>query len=214
MPDHVYIAVEGPIGVGKTTLARLLAQEFSAHLILEGVEENPFLESFYRDQERYGLETQMFFLLSRWRQQRDIVEQALLQHISVVCDYLLAKDRIFGQLTLKPDERDVHARVYALLEESLPRPDLVIYLQAEGQALVDRVAQRDRPFERAMPSDYLEAVRRAYEIFFATYRDTRLLAVDTNHLDFAGDEEALAEVLSRVRSALRKGVYQPALLDL
>lgn len=214
MPDHVYIAVEGPIGVGKTTLARLLAHEFSAHLILEGVEENPFLSGFYQDQERYALQTQMFFLLSRWRQQRDVVEQALLDRTSLVCDYLLAKDRIFGRLTLKPDERDVHGRIYALLEESLPRPDLVVYLQAHGGVLGERVAQRDRPFERAMPGDYLEAVRAAYETFFATYQDARLLAIDTGHLDFVADPEGQTEVLARVRSALRKGVHQPALLDL
>lgn len=213
MSQQPYVAVEGPIGVGKTTLARVLAAELDASLALEAVEENPFLAHFYREPEVYAFQTQAFFLLSRWRQQRELAEAGILERRAAVADYLLAKDRIFAGLTLKGLELDLHGRIFSLLEQVIPTPSLVVYLQADTQLLLERIALRDRPFERQMSADYLQRVRRAYEAFFATYRAAPVLAVDTNRLNLVSDGQAAAEILGRVRSALQHGVHQRALPD-
>ncbi len=196
-----YIVVEGVIGAGKSTLARLLAQPFHAEALLEVVEENPFLQSFYGDRARYAFQTETFFLLSRYRQQQSIVQPTVEQH-NLVSDYLFAKNRIFARLNLQGDEWDLFLQLYGALSERVPKPDLVVYLQAGVDTLMGRIAKRDRSFERKMDRDYIVRLRDAYEDFFARYRETRVLSIETDELDLVRDVHARSFVLATVRSAL------------
>ena len=196
-----YIAIEGVIGVGKTTLARMLHEQLGGTLLLEVVEENPFLKDFYRDRKRYAFQTQIFFLLSRYRQLRETLIEGL-RNGKVISDYLFHKDRIFARLNLDGDEWDLYTRVYEALIERLPRPDLVIYLRASTDVLMYRIALRDRPFERGMDRSYIEALRQAYEAFFARYDESPLLILDADRLDFVYREEDREAVLEQVREAL------------
>ncbi len=207
MKRTFYIAVEGPIGVGKTTLARLLSEALHTELLLEVFEENPFLPRFYADRERYAFQTQIFFLLSRYRQQRDVIPR-VLQHSPLVSDYLFAKDRIFAHLNLKGDELAVYEQLHRALAERIPAPDLVVYLKANTDVLLERIAFRDRPYERNMSREYLDALRQAYEAFFATYTEAPVLTIDTNHLNLVSDPDARAQVIGRVRAALEEGAVE------
>ncbi|MBN1483601.1 MAG: deoxynucleoside kinase [Chloroflexia bacterium] len=200
----MFIVIEGVIGVGKTTLSRLLQPHFEAELLLEIVEENPFLPRFYQDQARYAFQTQMFFLLSRYRQQRITVPEAL-QQSSLISDYLLDKDRIFAQLTLEGDEWWMYQRLYEILDERLVRPTLVVYLRAGLDVLMGRIAMRDRSFERSMPRDYIERLRLTYEDFFGGYDAAPLLSIDTNALDYVHKPQDLQTVLGAVRTMLQQG---------
>ncbi len=208
-----YVAIEGPIGVGKTTLARILGDAFGAEVLLEVFEENPFLSDFYADRERYAFQTQIFFLLSRYRQQSRVVP-ATLERNPLVSDYLFAKDRLFAHINLRGDELRVYEQLYVALSERIITPDLVVYLRASTDVLMQRIALRDRPYERAMPRDYIEEVRQAYERFFSTYGEAPLLALDTDNLDFVRHPEDRAEIIGRVRAALDQGTFQPALPEM
>lgn len=203
---HVFIAIEGVIGVGKTTLARLMQPHFDSDLLLEIVEENPFLSSFYGDRARYAFQTQIFFLLSRYRQQR-VAVPAALQRRNLIGDYLLEKDRIFARLNLSGDEWEMYERLYEILADRTIKPDLVIYLRARLDVLMGRIAQRDRAFERSMEIDYIESLRQVYESFFAEYDRTPLLSIDTNDLDYVHRPADLQVVLGAVRTMLLEG-YQ------
>jgi deoxyguanosine kinase len=209
-PSHppLYIAVEGVIGVGKTTLARLLGPIFDGEVMLEVFEENPFLKDFYADRARYAFQVQIFFLLSRYQQQRR-------NHGArrVVSDYMFAKDRLFAELNLSGDELTLYSGVYAALIEKVRRPDLVVYLWADVDTLMQRIALRDRPYERNMPRAYIAALADGYERFFSGTRDAPVLRVDTRALNTVGDPAALAEVAGRIRAALDVGTYQPPLLE-
>ena len=163
-----YIVVEGVIGVGKSTLARLLVRPFAAETLLEVVEENPFLHDFYVDRARYAFQTETFFLLSRYRQQQAIVQPAVGAR-NLVSDYLFAKNRLFAGLNLHGDEWDLFLQLYHTLSERVPKPDLVVYLQADVDTLMTRIVQRDRPFERNMDRAYIEQLHDAYARFFAGY---------------------------------------------
>ena len=188
------MAIEGVIGVGKTTLATLLAKKWSAHLKLEVVEENPFLESFYQDMRGYAFQTQLFFLLSRHKQQSDLKQYDLFME-RVVSDYLFAKDRIFANITLDDNELALYKRLADLLERDVPKPDVVVYLQASVEALMDRIRRRGREFERDMSREYIETLNEAYNYFFFHYKDTPLIVVNTNDIDFVestADFEELA----------------------
>lgn len=207
MSENVYIAIEGAIGVGKTTLARLIRDEFDAELLLEVFEENPFLTDFYTDRERYAFQTQIFFLLSRYRHQQQVVP-ATLQRSSLISDYTFAKDRLFAHLNLKDDELEMYERVHTIMAEKIPVPDLVVYLRADTDALMERIAVRDRTYERGIDRDYLDQVRRAYERFFAEYTTAPVLPIDTNELNYVRAPKALSYVVSHIRSALREGTYQ------
>lgn len=212
MSRNYYLSIEGAIGVGKTTLAQLLGRELGTELLLEVFEENPFLSDFYADRERYAFQTQIFFLLSRYRQQR-VIRQTLAGG-PLISDYTFAKDRLFAELNLVNDELDTYRRVHAILAEKIALPDLVIYLRANTDVLMERIALRDRSYERGMSRDYIDRLRVAYERFFASYTDAPVLNIDTDDLNYVRDTEALAYVESRVRSALAEGDYQRPLPQL
>lgn len=206
MPERTYIVIEGVIGVGKTTLARLLGESFGAAVLLEAVEENPFLGDFYADRERYAFQTQVFFTLSRYRQQNELIGLGR----PIVSDYLFGKNILFGQLNLRGDELNLYRTLYDVLAERVRRPDLVIYLQASLPTLQARIIQRDRPFERNMDWDYITAVRDAYETMFEDYTQSPLLPIETDALDLVRDPAALAYVIGLVRAALA-GYHQEGL---
>ena len=200
MEKSRYIAVEGPIGVGKTTLATALAERLGGRVVLEAVEENPFLPGFYQDRKKHAFQAQLFFLLSRYQQQQELFQQDLFNQVTVA-DYLFAKDRIFASLTLEPNELALYERIWQVLGARVVKPDLVVYLQARPDVLSARIRKRGRDFERNVAPDYLESVSRAYGDFFFHYEDTPLLVVNTSDLDLAdeGDLEALLREIRRHR---------------
>ena len=210
MPEHTYIAIEGVIGVGKTTLARLMQSAFNAQLLLEVFEENPFLGAFYADRAKYAFQTQIVFLLSRYQQQYRVAPR-LLEQGAVISDYTFAKDRLFAHLNLAGDELDTYERLHQLLGENVIAPDLVVYLTAETPALMERIAVRDRTYERDMDVAYIESLSRAYDDFFAGYTDAPVLRIATDQLNIVRNPDDLAEVLSRVRAALGQGPRQAEL---
>src|SRR5512143_2725070 len=165
--SRMYIAIEGVIGVGKTTLVRLLRPIFEAEMLLEIFEENPFLSDFYSDRERYAFQTQIFFLLSRYHQQRRTVPDMLAAGKSLISDYTFAKDALFARINLKGDELDMYYKVHEALGEKIPKPDLIVYLRAETPILMQRIALRDRPYERNMEQEYIDLLNRSYEDFFS-----------------------------------------------
>ena len=162
MSRNLYITIEGPIGVGKTTLARLIREEFEAELLLEVFEENPFLSDFYADRAKYAFQTQIFFLLSRYQQQHKVVAK-ILRNSPLISDYAFAKDRLFAHLNLHDDELATYERLHTALAENIMLPDFVVYLRAQTQTLMDRIAIRDRPYEREMSRQYIDDLRQAYE---------------------------------------------------
>jgi deoxyguanosine kinase len=209
MPQPWYIAIEGAIGVGKTTLARMLRDHFDIKLLLEVFEENPFLSKFYEAREQYAFQTQMFFLLSRYRQQQSVPQ--MLQNGALISDYMFAKDWLFAQLNLAGDEWDVYQQIHGALAEQIPVPDLVVYLQADTDVLMGRIAQRDRPYERNMDRDYIGALRLAYDRFFTEFAETPVLAIDTNPLNFVTKPEDLYSIAGKIKSVLQNGIIQQRL---
>jgi len=207
----MYLAIEGVIGVGKTTLARLLQPIFSAELLLEVFEENPFLKLFYQDRERYAFQTQIFFLLSRYSQQHQAVPEAL-QRGTLIADYTFAKDALFARINLHGDEMVMYQRVHEALAERIPPPDLIVYLRADTEALMQRIAQRDRPYERQMDRAYIDQLNGAYEDFLRQpLHGVAVLPIDTNLLNFVHSREDLDFIAQRVRGALGLVPYQPEL---
>jgi deoxyguanosine kinase len=200
-----YIAVEGPIGAGKTTLAALLAERMGGRLLAEPVEENPFLAQFYADPRKHAFQTQLFFLLSRFQQQQQLLQQDLFAQVTVA-DYLFAKDRIFAALTLEADELALYERVYELLGPRVVKPDLVVYLQTRVDVLMARIRKRGRPFERDIDPGYLEGLARGYGDFFFHYDETPLLVVNVSDVDLAVPGEELEAMLAVIRKH-RKGTH-------
>jgi deoxyguanosine kinase len=193
-----YIVVEGVIGVGKTSLVKLLAAQTGARVNLEIVEENPFLSRFYQDRAAYAFQTQIFFLLSRFRQQQVLTQPELFSDL-VVSDYLFAKDRIFANLNLSDDELALYNQLAGILEDRILKPDLVIYLQGSTPLLMERIRRRGRDFERNMDADYIESLNRAYNFFFHHYQDTPLLVGGADHLDYVGVPEDLELLVDQLR---------------
>jgi len=183
-----YIAVEGVIGVGKSSLTRLLTKEFDARPCFEPVVENPFLAKFYSDRKRYAFQTQLFFLLTRYQQQMELKQPGLFAP-STVCDYLFAKDRMFATLNLDRDELVLYNQIYETLDARLPTPDLVIYLQADTEVLMDRIKRRGLEFEQDMDASYLRELAELYNDFFFNYRESPLLVVQTSGIDFVNNED-------------------------
>ncbi len=206
----MYLAIEGVIGVGKTSLARLLLREFEAEILLEAFEENPFLSDFYEDRDRYAFQTQIFFLLSRYRQQRETVP-AKIDDGHLISDYSFEKDRLFAQLNLSGDELATYELVYAALAERIPEPDLIVYLQVETEVAMQRIALRDRPYERQIEQAYIDELNQAYERGFGNPEREEVLPIDTTHLDFVANREHLEYIANRIRDALGIPPYQPQL---
>jgi deoxyguanosine kinase len=208
----MYVAIEGVIGVGKTTLARLLKSSFESEILLEIFEENPFLSGFYSDRERYAFQTQIFFLLSRYHQQQRAVPGLIASGKSLFSDYTFAKDTLFARLNLKGDELEMYYKVHEALGEKIPKPDLIVLLTAGTDVLMRRIAFRDRPYERNMERDYIDRLNHAYEEFFAEpYDSTPVLSIDSNPLDFVQNPEHLSLIENRIRETLHLNPYQPSL---
>jgi|GEM_PF-544481 len=202
-----FVAIEGVIGVGKTTLSRYLCEALNATLVLEVFEENPFLSSFYTDRDRYAFQTQMFFLLSRHQQLRELERFPR----PIVSDYMFAKDKLFATQTLQGDELAMYERVYAALSETTAHPDFVVYLRADTPTLMRRIAFRDRPYERNMDETYIDGLRVAYDRFFANYSVSHVITIDTNDLDYVHNDDDRNHILQRILSRIQAGLHQPVL---
>ncbi|MEJ2422116.1 MAG: deoxynucleoside kinase [Acidobacteriota bacterium] len=200
--------MEGPIGVGKTTLSRLIARRLGAHTVMEDVQ-NPFLEDFYSGKKGSAFQCQLFFLLNRYQQQRELGQRSLFDS-KVVTDYIPPKDKIFAHLTLDDSELIIYQKLYSLLMENLPRPEVVIYLQANTQTLKKRIRSRNRQYEKQIADRYIDELAKAYNYFFFHYHDTPLLIVNTNEVDFERNASELDHLLTQL-NRLESGVllYAP-----
>lgn len=191
------IAVDGPIGAGKTTVARMLAENLGARLAQEPAEKNPFLADFYKDRKRNAFKTQLYFLLSRYQQQLELKQRDLFRP-AVVCDYTFAKDLIFAKINLSEDEQSLYMTVFRLLKEQLPKPDLVIYLRADARVLLQRIRKRGFEYERPITEEYLESLTDSYNRFFLDYHETPLLVVDTSSQNYLEHPEDFATLKKQI----------------
>jgi deoxyguanosine kinase len=208
----MYIAIEGVIGVGKTTLARMLQNTFDAEVLLEVFEENPFLSDFYGDRARYAFQTQIFFLLSRYHQQNNNVPKVLAEGKNLISDYTFAKDALFAGINLKGDELDMYHRVHEALGEKIPKPDLLVYLQATTETLMNRITFRDRPYERQMERSYIDELNKAYDEFFSKpFDQTPVLKIDSNDLNIVQNHEHIKLVENKIRETLGLTPFQASL---
>ena len=201
MRNLYYIAIEGPIGVGKTSLVKLLAEKLSARTILEQFEENPFLADFYDDPERFAFQTQLYFLLQRYQQQQEL-KQVDIFHNLIITDYMFIKDRLFASLNLNEKEMVLYETVANLLERNVINPDLVIYLQADTDTLMKNIHKRKRSFEKNMSRDYIDALNQVYNEYFFRYQDTPLLIINTNNIDFVNKKKDLEEIINVIRKPI------------
>ena len=206
----MYIAVEGVIGVGKTSLARLVQPSFSANLLLEVFEENPFLSDFYGDRSRYAFQTQMFFLLSRYHQQRRSVPEMLATKKPLISDYTFDKDALFARINLQGDELEMYDNLHTALAEKIPPPELIVYLRATTDTLMHRITLRDRPYERLMERDYIDALNQSYDKYFLedTENGHPVLVIDSNELDFVHHPDDLKWIDDRIRQRLELPPFQ------
>ena len=208
----MYFAIEGVIGVGKTTLARLLQSTFNADILLEVFEENPFLSNFYSDRDRYAFQTQIFFLMSRYHQQNKVVPSALATGKTVISDYTFDKDALFAGINITGDELEVYHKVHSALADKIPNPDLVVYLKASLETLMNRITHRDRSYERNMDPEYISKLMEAYDHFFAQDKwQGRVLIIETDDLNFIADPADLDYIVNRVKQALHLAPYQQSL---
>lgn len=191
------MVVEGPIGVGKTTVCNLLAAGWKAETVLEEVEDNPFLERFYRNRRAWAFQTQLFFMLSRYRQQRKLAQLDLFSR-RLVADYMFAKDRIFASINLQDDEFALYEKLCSILDPEVPQPDLVIYLQASCDSLLRRISSRGRPFETDIGRSYLQKLTDAYNDYFFRARKHPTLVVNTDHADFRRHGEDFSRLLEAI----------------
>ncbi|MEW5795234.1 MAG: deoxynucleoside kinase [Candidatus Zixiibacteriota bacterium] len=207
--DPSYIAVEGVIGVGKTSFARLLAERLKARLIDEEVFENPFLADFYKDRKRHALSCQLYFLISRFQQQQQLMERDLFAQ-RIVADYLFAKDAIFASVNLSERELALYNKIAPTLARDVPSPDLVIYLQASTSVLLERIRSRNHPFEKPIDFDYIEMLNNAYDYYFFHYVDTPLLVVKTDEIDFVHRPEHFDDLIDQISKPIAgKKYYSP-----
>ncbi len=204
-----YIGIEGVIGVGKTSLTNLLAKRFNGKAIYEEVEENPFLADFYEDPRRYAFQTQMFFLLSRYRQQQEIPQRELF-HQMLISDYIFAKDKIFAYLNLDERELFLYEKLVLIMEQEIPPPDLVIYLKSTPQRLIENIKKRGRPFEREMKVNYLMSLNQAYNKFFNHYQQTPLLIINATQMDFVNNNDDFETIVDLISKEIKGTViYNP-----
>ncbi len=198
MRNLYYVAIEGTIGVGKTSLANLLSNKLGAKLVLEEFEDNPFLSDFYEDPERHAFQTQLWFLLQRYQQQQDLRQVDMFQNL-VITDYMFVKDRLFASLNLNEKEMSLYATVANMMERNVIGPDLVIFLQADTETLMRNIARRGRDFEKNMSEDYIDALNQVYNEYFFRYQDTPLVIINTNNIDFVHNQGDLDEVINYIR---------------
>ena len=201
MKKAYHIAVEGSIGVGKTSLSKILAAKLQCKLILEEFEDNPFLSEFYKDSERYAFQTQLFFLLSRYKQQLDF-QQIDIFTKSIVSDYMFMKDRIFASLNLSEKEMNLYDNVALILEKNIINPDLIIFLQSDTDRLMKNIKNRGRNYESNMDWNYIDALNQIYNEFFFRYDKSPLLIINTNDIDFVNDKNDLNEVLNIIQKPI------------
>ncbi len=208
--DVRYIAVEGVIGAGKTSLSRMVSERLNARLVLEQFEENPFLERFYEDPEHYSFQTQIFFLLSRYRQQQDLF-QADLFHNALVTDYIFDKDKIFAYLNLQDDELRLYETLVSSIEKNIPTPDLVVYLQSSVERLMSNIRARGRKYEENISEEYIKDLNEAYNYFFFRYKNAPLLIVNSTEIDFVNNKEDFEELYKEILRSNRAPVeyYNP-----
>jgi len=197
MKGLYYIAIEGVIGVGKTSLARLLAEKLDGNLVLENAEENPYLADFYRNPRRYAFQIQLFFLISRYRQLLNL-PQGDLFHKYLIADYIFTKDRIFAVLNLERRDLVLYERVATLMEKELPRPDLVIYLQSDTKRLMANIKNRKIDYEKQISTDYIKRLNEAYNEFFFRYTETPILVINSTEIDFVNNEDDLNDLIKQV----------------
>ncbi len=193
-----HIAIEGGIGVGKTTLATRLAEKLGTNLLLEDIDDNPFLPLFYQDPDRHGLSVQLSFLFSRLKQWQPIIQQDLF-HPLLISDYVFAKDRLFAMTNLSDEEFALYNQVVQAIAPELPKPDLVIYLQSTPETALKRVRKRNRRMEQSIGLDYLKKINEAYDNFFFHYQETPLLVVQADRINFADQPETLDMLINRIR---------------
>ena len=193
-----YIAIEGPIGVGKTSLAKLLSKRLSAKLILEKFEENPFLSEFYNDPTRFAFQTQLFFLLQRYQQQQDI-RQVDMFHNLLISDYMFIKDRLFASLNLDDKEMNLYDSIANMMERNVINPDLIIYLQADTASLMKNIDKRGRNFESNISNEYINELNEIYTEYFFRYNDTPLVIINTNNIDFVHNPGDLDQVIQYIK---------------
>lgn len=209
MPQN-YIVVEGVIGVGKTSLVDRLCQEINGKPVLEKLDENPFVTNFYKDMRGFAFQTQIYFLLTRYRQQESLNQGDLFVQ-SIISDYLFAKDRIFAYLNLDENELSLYEKIYSLLHPRVPRPDLVIYLQASTDRLIERIKERGRAFEKNISREYIDELNKAYNNFFFYYKESPLLVINTNDIDFIHKKDDLKDLVREIKE-IKAGTkyYVPA----
>ena len=198
MESPKYIVIEGSIGVGKTSLVKMLSENFQARMILEPSDKNPFLENFYQDRGKFAFQTQIFFLINRFEQQQEIAQQDLFQR-NIVADYLFAKDRIFAYLNLDEKEVKLYEDIYSLLEGHIVTPDLVVFLQASTDVLLKRIKKRAIPYEQRISREYLESLNAAYNDFFFKYDASPLLTVNTSDIDFVNNQDDYQMLIREIR---------------
>lgn len=201
-----FIAIEGVIGIGKTSLARLLVKKMGGTPVLEVVEENPFLVKFYEDRKSYAFQTQIFFLLSRYKQLKHFLQMDLFYE-RLISDYLFEKDKIFAYLNLSDDELILYEHIIQFMIKEIPKPDLVVYLQANPDTIMARIKERDRPYERGISKEYLEDLNEAYNRFFFHYDDSPLLIVNANEIDFIKNESHLSEIVKAINHPIKGTRY-------
>ena len=198
MRNLYYVAIEGTIGGGKTSLANLLSEKLSAKLVLETFEDNPFLSDFYEDPERHAFQTQLWFLLQRYQQQQDLRQVDMFQNL-VITDYMFVKDRLFASLNLSEKEMSLYDTVANMMERNVIHPDLVIFLQADTETLMKNIAKRGRDFEKNISEDYIDALNQVYNEYFFRYQDTPLVIINTNNIDFVNNNQDLEEMINYIR---------------
>ena len=204
-----YIAIDGVIGVGKTTLTNMVVKRFNGKAIYEEVEENPFLADFYEDPKRFSFQTQMFFLLSRYRQQQEIPQRELF-HQLIVADYTFYKDKIFAHLNLEDRELFLYEKVANLLERDIIKPDLVVYLKSTPERLMQNIKKRGRVFEKTISFDYIQSLNKAYNSFFNYYNETPLLIINTTTMDFVDKKSDFEEIVRLILSNIKGSyIYNP-----
>jgi len=201
MRNLYYVAIEGVIGVGKTSLAKLLSERLKAKLVLEQFEENPFLPDFYRDRDRFAFQTQLWFLLSRYRQQMEL-QQVDLFHRLLITDYMFVKDRLFAFVNLNDKELSLYERIADLLERDVPKPDLVIYLQADTERLMKNIRQRARSFETPITDEYIDQLNQVYNQYFLQYNQGPLLIINATEIDFVHNPDDLDELIQNIRQPI------------